>query len=348
MANTLQHDRQAADRLIWLLDGEPAGRARGLAWNAAKLAFEPDRKQSGAGAWIGTAARLGVDVREVFPAWNLDIDERRAGYTVDLRAGEGGRKWGRWHRVARMGKCPAREGAPRKGRRGATRVMTDFLYVAARADSVQVRVQVFGPPAAVRLRRVSIAVTGTPRGRTRTAATLPPARRLPAQVRMEFPVRDQRTARPQRIAGEICCPTSLSMVLAGWGHRVTMERLAALARDPHHGIYGNWPLAVQAASQFGHRGWIERFRSHDEVRARLAAGTPVVASIRAEPGDLPRARYQRTRGHLILVCGYDRKGYWVNDPDSPGPGGGPIHYSNDEVKKVWLDKSGIGLVLEPQ
>ena len=148
------------------------------------------------------------------------------------------------------------------------------------------------------------------------------------------------------MAGSICCPTCISMVLESHGIRLPTLQVAAEALDTENDIYGNWPRAAQLVVKHGLESFVTRFRGDDDVKRMIARGLPVVASIRARKGELTRARYDRTAGHLILIRGFTPEGeYIVNDPYSEGPEGEESVYPKDDIRRVWFDKGGAGIVI---
>lgn len=185
---------------------------------------------------------------------------------------------------------------------------------------------------------------------------MPPAgTRLP--IELDVPTFSQRVQRPD-IAGRICSPTSLAMVLAAYGvepsagepsfvGRSFVEKVAERARDPRHDLYGNWPRNVQAAWSFGVPGYVTRFDDWNAVVRHFEAGRPVVASIGVEAGQLSGAPYASTAGHLIVLCGFDADGdVLVNDPAAEDAASVRRSYARSELDVVWLERGGTAYVLE--
>jgi uncharacterized protein YvpB len=167
------------------------------------------------------------------------------------------------------------------------------------------------------------------------------------QRRLDVPFRSQRTEDPA-IAGRICSPTSVSMVLAYYGLERPTAAVADRAYDAEHDIYGGWARAVQAAFEEGLPGYVARFGSWDGVRREIAAGRPVIVSIRAREGELAGAPYASTGGHLIVVTGFDERGdVHVNDPATTDPRQGVVTYAREDMERVWLGKGGVAYVLLP-
>jgi hypothetical protein len=152
---------------------------------------------------------------------------------------------------------------------------------------------------------------------------------------------------PKPLGGEICSPTSVSMVLTHWGVKKPVLENALAIYDGEYGLFGNWGRAVARAGELGMDAWITRFRNWDQVKAEVASGQPVVASIRFEAGEFPSSVLPSTNGHLIVIRGFTRAGdVIVNDPASRDRGDGVV-YRADELARAWFDHGGVGYVIRP-
>lgn len=165
-------------------------------------------------------------------------------------------------------------------------------------------------------------------------------------VVLPVPFRSQRTSRPE-LAGRLCSPTSLSMVLAYQGLDLPVLSVAQTAYDTHHDVYGNWTRNIQAAYSLGRPGLLVRFDSWPNVFSVLRAGFPIVVSIRVEPGQLRGAPFKSTEGHLIVVRGYTAEGdLLVSDPSVSTPEKGELVYRQDDMTQVWFKNAhGTAYVL---
>lgn len=206
----------------------------------------------------------------------------------------------------------------------------------------QMRIDIRGGLAVVS----NLAVTTTTDAAALTTA--PPQTVPTAPVEIAVPFRSQKTERPE-LAGRLCSPTSVAMVLAAYGIDTTVDEVARRAYDPDHDIYGNWPRNVQAAYSFGVRGMVTRVQSWAEAARFLHAGIPIIASIYAEKGELRGAPYEGTEGHLIVIRGFDTAGdVLVNDPAAATPETGMLTYRRDDLTRVWLRNTrGTAYILEP-
>lgn len=182
---------------------------------------------------------------------------------------------------------------------------------------------------------------------SRRTDEVPATSRAPSEhARIAVPFRSQRSERSD-IAGKICSPTSLAMVMAYRGVDVPTSDVAARVFDKFHEIYGNWPLNVQGAYGFGVPAYLARFSKWSEVEALIAAGQPLVISIAAKEGELDGAPYKATDGHLLVLCGFDAKGdALVNDPAAVDAEHGQVTYRRDQIEHVWMQRGGTAYVLE--
>ncbi len=179
----------------------------------------------------------------------------------------------------------------------------------------------------------------------RTAAA--PLSTKPPRYSIAVPTRSQRTQKPE-IAGRICSPTSVSMVLAAYGQNQSVLDVANLAFDTRHDLYGNWPRNVQTAYSLGVPGYLTRVASWREVEDLLALNWPVVISIQTKPGELRGSPYKETDGHLIVIRGIDANGnIMVNDPAVEDPTKAALTYFRDDLTTVWLKRTlGTAYVLQ--
>ncbi|MFK7915447.1 MAG: C39 family peptidase [Pseudomonadales bacterium] len=147
------------------------------------------------------------------------------------------------------------------------------------------------------------------------------------------------------IRGRICSPTALTMVLQHLGLNPDWLTLVEACRDPATGMYGLWPLCILRAAEAGALGMVRTFNSWQDVVPLLAAGLPLVASIRYASGALPGAPMASTAGHLVVVYGVDDDWVLVNDPAAPEHGSVPRRYPREAFERAWFDHRGAGYVL---
>jgi len=285
----------------------------------------------------------------VLASWNVGTPPD-AGFALEIRVGRSAENaWSPWLYMGDWGTPPEGERVVRFER---GRVDIDYFRSDTLFDRVQYRVRATtaGPPGMLHLRRVTLCLsdlkTGGPVDAPAAARPLQP----PAwQRRLPVPFRTQKTDQPE-LAGKICSPTSVAMVMAYYGvDRSTLD-VAQACLDPHHGIYGNWPRNVQAAYSFGVPGYLARFTNWADVERAIADGHPLILSIRfAQPGILLNSPYQATDGHLIVLAGFDAAGnVEVNDPAATTPEKGCVWYPRAGLEEAWWKATGgVAYVLLP-
>ena len=143
----------------------------------------------------------------------------------------------------------------------------------------------------------------------------------------------------------VCSPTCVAMVLAYYGRRVAVADLAREMFQPEVDLYGVWPAAIRAASRLGVGGYLLRFPDWATAAWCLEHGMPVIASVRYGAGELIGAAIEETAGHLLVLTGYGGDDVFVNDPAAPRASEVARRYRLDELRRVWLARSGIGYVL---
>jgi hypothetical protein len=204
------------------------------------------------------------------------------------------------------------------------------------------------------LRRIAVSYSGVVKNeqqrdalsqpRAEASASAPPS--APPWFRtLPVPFRTQKDA-PKMISGDICSPTSLTMVMMYFGvDRPTVVDNAMAVYDNENAIFGNWGRAAARAGETGLDAWVTRFRNWEQVKEQIAQGTPVIASIRFGKGEFPSAVLPETDGHLIVIRGFRLGGdVVVNDPASRERGDGAV-YRADEMARAWFNHGGIGYVI---
>ncbi len=108
-----------------------------------------------------------------------------------------------------------------------------------------------------------------------------------------------------------CGPTCLSMVIYGLTDNAmaTPDKVARYSEEQGYYIEGtgtSWELMTTGAMAFGVTGE-ESFLDEAVMKKELDAGHPLICAMRA--GDFTAA------GHFIVIYGYDKKGFIINDPN---------------------------------
>lgn len=327
----------------------PSGSAR------ARIVLDDRREKSfpRRGVWTSAVRTAPFPIYELIPSYNAHCPPD-TGIRFQARVRVDG-EWSPWLYFGRWGRSVV---ADRREDRPVTefphgKVEIDTLVLRRPADAYQVRIVLqslsanpAGPGPTVR--RVAAVASGPVRDpdRRRELLAPPPAagrwdRSLPVPF---IPQGDAPTA----VIGEVCSPTSVTMVCQFFGVGRGLTDNAMAIYDEESRIFGNWNRAVQRAGELGLDAWITRFRTWEQVRAQIAAGTPVIASIKFEKGVMPNNPiYQDTDGHLIVIRGFTPDGdVIVNDPASREKGNGVV-YKSQELGAAWFNAGGVAYIIRP-
>ena len=293
------------------------------------------------GHWTSAEVPAAFAFTELLPSWNVSAPPE-TGLRLEVRVrGARAQKWSPWLYLGSWGKTPVAAEKVLTCRQG--QVNVDYLALEKPADAYQVRVQFIShsmdPAVAPTLRRVAVCYSGV------TGETRPPIAAEGWNRDLKVPFHTQKDA-PKALSGEICSPTSVTMVLGYWGVERPVVENALAIWDGENEMFGNWGRAVARAAELGMDGWLTRFRSWDQVKAQVAAGQPLIASIRFKKGTFPSAVLPSTGGHLIVIRGFTPEGdVIVNDPASRERGNGAV-YRADELARAWFDHGGVGYVIK--
>jgi len=347
-----------------LTDAMPAADGLGVVLHCAADGEGP--------AYESPVIEPGQKFNEAVVSWNVDTPAG-AGFCVEIRVGRRFYdSWSPWLYIDGWGDALPEGERVTKFDEG--RIDVDYFRSDVRFDRIQYRIRAANDgeqPAAVCVRRVAVCVndlTGIPPSGMRGATALRavPDAALPNdhqdtadtavppteawQRRLPVPFRTQATENPKMV-GQICSPTSVAMMLAYRGVNETNEDVADTCYDPVHKIYGNWPRAIQAAYTYGVPGYLDCFTDWDEIKRMIAAGQPLVMSIRAkEEGELTGAYYDATGGHLLVLVGFEDDDHIaVNDPAYRDPEKGQRTYLREDLENVWMRaRGGLAYVLLPR
>ncbi len=279
---------------------------------------------------------------EIYPSWNINCPGKETGFIVYIRVSQDRLYWSPWFYAGSWGKYPKIKQKMIKNSFGFVDI--DYLKLRKEIQYIQYSIHMFSSKdisPSVKLFALSYGKREKKETSVRNFLTYS---RITGKI-LSVPYRSQGDEN-SKISGRICSPTSVAMVMSYWGINIGTDDVAKMSYDKEHDIYGSWPLAVQAASQYGLKGWIEIFKSWHDVEEKIFAGIPVIATICFEPGELKGSITERSPGHVIVVKGFSPDGNIVcNDPAGRDAKEGIVIYNRDEMEKVWFKKSGIGYVI---
>ena len=332
--------------------GRGSEQGGGLPRHRTVLLAEPELTPDpsfGETAWV----EPGLIFDTVLVSWNVDVP-RESGVLFQVQVRDGRGELSPWLDLGDWGRIENRPTPAVSYSGGHVEVDTLVLDLpeeaeagrAAAGRALRVRMRSVGPGAS-HLALLSITVSDI-RGRF-NPAPVPERLAMPpgAVPRLAVPFRSQRAAAPA-LASRVCSPTAVTMVLAAADIRVPLERVAALAFDPTHDLFGVWPRSIQAAYELGLPGFLTRFEGWGPVHRLLEAGVPLVISVRAGPGELAGAPYEETDGHLLVLSGVDQAGdLLVHDPAAPDVLSGVTTYGQEDLTRCWLGIGGTAYVFIP-
>ena len=309
------------------------------------LADTNERSFPREGQWTTPVMQADIPFTEFIPYWNADVPPD-CGISVEASVRDHATgKWSPWLFVGDWGRpLPAEHLEHFDG--GDLRV--DNLQLTHPADAFAFRVHfnsyALEPKIIPDLRRLGVLYSGVvpayEHQKWKVASTEPTGwvRDLPVPYRAQGDL-------PRSLSSQCCSPTSVSMVLAYWGIDRPLAENAMGIYDSEHQLFGNWNRAVQYPASLGLDAWLKRFRNWNDVKAEIASGTPVIASIKFNAGEFPSEVLKSSKGHLIVVRGFTAAGDAIcNDPGRRGIGKDVI-YKADELGHAWFDKSGVGYVI---
>ncbi len=323
----------------------------GLGTMPAAATTNPEKHDSQPATFISPVVCTLFPFNDLLPSWNIDVPIG-AGFYVEIRVGrEGGDFWTPFYYLGGWGKFTAPRHRTLKDSNG--QINIDYFQSSNAFDRIQYRVTFFAndPNEPPTLRRFSLAYSNTlndPRVAERFREVVDPGPKGKWVRRLPVPFRSQNWESDE-LRPLVCSPTSLAMVLEYWGAKVPTVDVCRTVYDPEYHLYGNWWRAIQGAWTYGVPGDLERFGHWNAVKRRIAEGRPIVASTRADKGDLRHApNYASSEGHLLVIAGFDPDGsVLINDPAMRTPERGLCKYHPDDVEKIWFDHGGVGYVLSP-
>lgn len=323
----------------------------------------------GVGTWTSSWREPGFAFTRLVPSWNaLTPEGTWIDVEVQARRAAGGET--AWYRMGRwaLGDAIIKRASLDGQRDSDARVETDTLFASVPLAAYRVRVTLSrntAPTETPVLRLVAAVVSDDAAVRA-----APPSAHAGTVRDLAVPQYSQEIH-----AGEYpeydgggeawCSPTSTTMVLGHWGRGPTPADVAWVdkryadpgvdhaARYTYDATYrgtGNWSFNTAYAATYGLRAFVTQLRSLAEAERFIAAGIPLVASVKVPPGGLPGFLLpQGAPGHLLVIRGSTASGdVVVNDPAALSNAQVRRVYPRGAFERVWIGGSGgIVYVIHP-
>lgn len=308
----------------------------------AQTRFDPQRGimlASGAATGSVTGPIHAAQWSQAIPSWRA-VAPANTMIEVWLRA-EIAARWTRWYSLGVWSQA-ARHSVDDQDDADAS-VATDTLQLTQSASALQWRVDLHSTTgSSPQLYEIAVALSphaadATDEPAIHAIAPLP----VPQLSQMIYPG-----------GGPVwCSPTSLTMLLAYWAEQTHAPQLAPF-NDPQAvpdlvapGVFdavydgtGNWPFNTAFAAALGLRSYVAQLSGLSEAATWLAAGVPLIASIRWQAGELDGAPVAHSNGHLVVIVGFTERGdVIVNDPAADPRNGAAIRrvYSRTQFRTAW-------------
>jgi len=354
-------DREVASmidqlKFIDTADAFKAGKMRNI--ELVKAADAParirldDKEQKGYprdGTWTTRQIRTEFPITELLPSWNV-ITPDQTGVVFHVRTrDQATQQWSPWLHIGQWGRINDKV-AVGECEFGWIDEDTLKLYRPADAYELRATLQSFVPSLKISasIRRIAITYSGPmSEGSAFARAMRPdpgPVERWARDIPVPFITQQNNDF---AVTGMTCSPTSVSMVLQHLGVNCPTATNIYAIWDDHNEMFGNWANNTQRASELGMDAWLQRFRNWEQVKAMIAQGQPIVASIKFEKGSYPDHPYDdSTGGHLIVIRGLTADGnVIVNDPGTRK--GERTLWPQQGLVHAWFGHGGVGYVIRP-
>lgn len=301
------------------------------------------------GIWTSPEYATEFPITEVLPSWNVDTPGD-SGVKFYIRSRDmGTREWSPWLYIGSWGRTLPR------GKQtitfGGGEVDIDYLKLTKPADRYQMRAVLesfdVDGESTPSVRRLTMVYSGVVKDEQERARLTRPIKIEGEWARtLDVPFFTQGDA-PPALKPRICSPTSVTMVMQYQGDQGAMVENALAIYDPEYEIFGNWGRAVAYAGQRGFDAYLDRIRTWEQVKAYIAQGQPVIASIRFESGTFPSNVMDQTNGHLVVIRGLTPEGDAVMNDSASKKRGEGIVYRSDELARAWLRHGGVAYIIRP-
>lgn len=325
---------------------------RGATLKNLRLEPGPDlRVTLEANAKTGTleTAPITSDFDTAVASWNA-LTPTGASVLIEVRA-QFGSRWSRYYRVGSWSTDPALPRTSFANQRDSDgKINTDTLELTRMASALQLRVTFSASSLSPVLTGLAAVISDSTQ-ETRLApkpssqAVWGKDLAVPAMSQMIYPG-----------GGEVwCSPTSVTMILAYWdalrdSSRADTVPVAAKAMwDSAYDGSGNWAFNAAYAGAKGMRAYVTRFSSLTDLEPFIARGVPLALSIGWEVGTLSGAHVSSSRGHIVVLRGFDKRGDpIINDPAAKSNASVRTVYDRAQLERAWIAHSGgIVYLIEP-
>lgn len=303
-----------------------------------------DSSKAVTGVLISAPVKTAVPFDQLLAGANAILGpEDRLELAVQVKSESG---WSRWFEFGVFTRAAERASVKDQSDPSG-RMDTDILVLPAHARYLRYRVTLTAEAGSKAfLRLVSVTYSDTAAPYNEACAVKKPAAFKP--LRLDIPAHSQM-ALQVNYAKDICSPASLTMVLNYFGIKAQVLETAGGVRDAAENIYGNWTFNTMYAGLSGLYAWPARLDSLEDAARYLAAGIPLVASVTFGPDELKRSPLKKTRGHLLVIKGFNAKGdVLANDPAAPEDRTVERVYDRKEFARAWLkNKYGTAYIIAP-
>lgn len=321
------------------------------------------------GTWTSPWREPGFAFTRLIPSWNAETPEG-TWITVEGRvrrasgAESGWLSFGTWA----AGDRTMRRSTVNGQRFGELRVETDTLVASVPLAAYQLRVTLARASGSTQtpLLRVMAAIASADAAVRQTGASLPSGRAIDLDVPM-YSQEIHAGEYPQYAGGgeAWCSPTSVAMVLAFWrtgpkaaemswiDPKLADPQVIHAARSTYDVAYrgtGNWAFNTAYAATYGLEAFVTQLRSLNEAERFIAAGIPLVLSLKIAPGALPGFLFpQGSDGHILVLRGFTASGdAIVNEPAVFSNAAVRMTYPRAAFERAWIGGSGgVAYVIRP-
>ncbi len=297
------------------------------------------RKKAACGEYISRAINSKTIFMEAIPSWVIHCPEG-ASYEVQVSFSDDFQNYSPWINAGSWN----RKGVDNETGCDYICLNIDHFIAKKQLKSCKFKVKMFGGRNSPTIKSLSMAFAGSIFQPKKTG----PQTSTGINRELEVPFRSQYWENP-KISGDICSPTSVSMVMDYWGVKRPTAEIAGMTYDCDTNLYGMWWRATAAAAQHGFDAWVQYFATMEEAENKIAQNIPVIACICYEKNTLKKAPASFSHGHVLVISGFDKNGNPIcRDSAGTDREDGIVNYDRGEFSQAWLGNAGgIGYIIKP-